>query len=75
MATLDSLLLSASNFDVLGATTVTNSGTTVISGGNLGLYPGTSVTGFPPGILIPPAVQHVTDATAQQAQTDATAAL
>lgn len=74
MATLDSLLLSAANFDVLGASTVTNSGPTVISGGNLGLYPGTSVTGFPPGILIPPAVEHITDGVAQQAQIDATAA-
>ena len=71
MATLDSLLLSASNFDVLGASTVTNSGATVIQGGNLGLSPGTSVVGFPPGILIPPAVQHVTDGIAAQAQIDA----
>jgi len=74
MATLDAKLLSAANFDVLGATTVTNSGPTVISGGNLGLYPGTSVTGFPPGTLVPPAVEHITDSTAQQAQTDATSA-
>src|ERR1035441_9560164 len=74
MATLDSLLLSAANFDVLGASTVTNSGSTVIQGGNLGLYAGTSVVGFPPGILIPPAVEHITDGIAQQAQLDATAA-
>lgn len=74
MATLDSLLLSASNFDVLGASTVTNSGPTVIQGGNLGLSPGTSLVGFPPGVVVPPAVQHITDGIAQQAQTDATAA-
>ena len=74
MATLDSLLLSASNFDVLGASTVTNSGATVIQGGNLGLSPGSAVTGFPPGILIPPAVEHITDGIALQAQTDAMAA-
>jgi Ice-binding-like len=74
MATLDSLLLTASNFDVLGASTVTNSGNTVIQGGNLGLFPGTAVTGFPPGVLIPPAVKHVTDSVAQQAQLDALAA-
>jgi hypothetical protein len=74
MATLDSLLLSAANFDVLGASTVTNSGPTVIQGGNLGLYPGTSVVGFPPGIVVPPAVEHITDGVAQQAQIDATAA-
>ena len=35
---------------VVAATTVTNTGATVLSG-NLDLYPGTSVTGFPPGIV------------------------
>src|ERR1039458_268547 len=74
MATLDSLLLSAANFVVLGASTVTNSGPTVIQGGNLGLYAGTALVGFPPGVLIPPAVEHITDGVANQAQLDATSA-
>jgi Ice-binding-like len=74
MASLDSLLLSANTFLVLGASTVTNSGATVLTGGNLGLYPGTSVTGFPPGIVTPPGVKHITDAVAQQAQLDAMSA-
>lgn len=69
--TIDQLLGSAVNFEVLGASTVTNSGATDINGGNLGLYPGTSVTGFPPGIVESPYVQHITDATASVAQTDA----
>ena len=61
-------------FAVLGGSTVTNTGSTVVTGGDLGLYPGTSVTGFPPGNVTAPAVQHVTDSVAQNAQADLTAA-
>jgi len=64
----------AGNFKVLAGSTVTNTGPTTITGGNLGLSPGTSVTGFPPGTLVPPAVMHVTDPIAAQAQLDLTAA-
>lgn len=65
---------SAGNFKVLAGSTVTNTGPTTIAGGNLGLSPGSAVTGFPPGTLISPAVMHITDPIAAQAQLDLTTA-
>ena len=67
-------LNSAGNFLVLAGSTVTNTGPTILTGGDLGLSPGSSVTGFPPGTLTSPAAMHVTDPTAAQAQLDLTAA-
>jgi hypothetical protein len=61
-------------FAVLGGSTVTNTGATVITGGDLALYPGTSVTGFPPGVVTAPAVQHVADSVALKAQNNLTTA-
>jgi len=61
----------ADSFAVLAATTITNSGPTVITG-DMGLSPGTSITGFPPGIVI--GTIHNSDSLATQAKTDAASA-
>src|SRR5664279_553340 len=65
-----SVLNGADAFGVLGASTVTNVPAlgTVING-NLGLWPGTSITGFPPGIVNGTIHNH--DAVAMTAQADA----
>jgi len=62
----------AQSFAVLGASTVTNTGSSVITG-DLGVSPGTAVIGFPPGI-VDGGSTYVADAQSLQAKTDATAA-
>jgi hypothetical protein len=62
----------ATSFAVLAGTTVTNTGPSTVSG-DLGVSPGSAVTGFPPG-QVNNGAQHVGDAVALQAQTDLTTA-
>ena len=56
----------AQTFAVLGGSTVTNTGTTTVTG-DLGLSPGTAVTGFPPGVVVSGTI-HAADTSAQNAQ-------
>ncbi len=64
----------ANNFAVLAGSTVTSTGPTVINGGDVGLFPGTSITGFPPATITPPYTTQVANGVALQAQNDLTTA-
>ncbi len=70
LAATDPGLGTAGNFAVLAGTTVTNTGPSWITG-QLGVAPGSAVTGFPPGTS---GVQHKGDSVATTAQTNLTAA-
>ncbi|HXU76956.1 MAG TPA: ice-binding family protein [Methylomirabilota bacterium] len=61
----------AGGFAVLAGSTVTSVGATTVNG-DLGVSPGTAVTGFPPGLVN--GTTHAGDAAAAQAQLDLTTA-
>jgi type VI secretion system secreted protein VgrG len=61
----------AENFAVLAGSTATNTGSTIVTG-DLGVWPGSEVTGFPPGIVN--GTIYPGGAVAQQAQSDVTVA-
>ena len=56
----------AASFSVLGSSTVTNTGPTVVTG-DLGVSAGSAVTGFPPGSVVGGSI-HAADVLAAQAQ-------
>jgi type VI secretion system secreted protein VgrG len=62
----------ARSFAVLAGSTVTNTGPSQISG-DLGVSPGSAVTGFPPGIVTSGTI-HIADGVAGGAQADLTTA-
>ena len=64
-------LRSASSFAILAGSTVTNTGPSQIFG-NVGISPGTAITGFPPGEIH--GNLHAGDAVAKQAELDLTRA-
>ncbi len=66
-------LATSAGYSVLGATTVTNTNPSVI-GQSVGLSPGTSIVGFPPGIVLAPATIEAANADTLQAQSDLTTA-
>lgn len=71
-ATAGPTLGTAESFGVLAGSTVTNTGQTVVNG-DVGVWPGTAVTGFPPGVIFGGSL-HAGDAVAEQAQIDLTVA-
>jgi hypothetical protein len=62
----------AASFALLAGTTVTNTGPSTISG-DLGVSPGTAITGFPSGTVVN-GTTHSADGVAAQAQADVTTA-
>jgi hypothetical protein len=61
---------STADLAVLAGSSITSTGATNITG-DIGLSPGSSIGGFPPGILV--GTQHINDAISDQAKLDLTA--
>lgn len=64
-------LAGASNLAILAGSSITNTGETSVTG-NIALSPGTSIGGFPPGVLV--GTLHINDLIATQAKLDLTTA-
>ena len=64
-------LATAGDYSVLGGQTVTNTGPSTLAQ-NLGVSPGSAITGFPPGLAS--GTTHIADGPAAQAQLDLTTA-
>jgi hypothetical protein len=62
-------LKSAATYAVLAGSTVASTGLNVLNG-NVGLHPGTAVTGFPPGLIKEGFSQHIGDFHVMQAKMD-----
>ena len=67
LAATSPTLGAAGSYSVLAGATVTNIGPTIVFG-DLGVSPGSAVTGFPPGIVGPPGTIHSADSSAAAAQ-------
>jgi hypothetical protein len=66
-------LATSANYSVLAGSTVTNTGNSVLNR-SVGLWAGTSVTGFPPGHVLPPGTIDKTNSRAHAAKSDLTTA-
>ena len=62
----------AGSYAVLAGSTVTNTGSSVLSG-DVGVWPGSAVTGFPPGVVVG-GTMNMGNAAAQTAESDLTTA-
>ena len=72
---LAQVLGTASSFAVLAGSTVTNTASPTLVTGNVGVWAGAAITGFPPGSIVPgTGTLHFADPVAQQAQADNTTA-